>query len=243
MRTTTIIVLCSIMAPFFFQGTLWGTLQGSLKAETVRSFESSIKQKEIKKSLKKTLQKLDGGKFKEKDQTLGFSFLYKSTIFSPFKYRIYGGTILGDQTILRLEGSSRDVKNISRIFALEGIISEKDLPETYGKKPRAMLRKSHTAGQVLNLIFPPFSVLYQYVNSPRLGVWQMILRTSLYLLSDTLAFLFTGNIFFTEPYNLRKNWWFLTLWLGAGRIGGSIQTADVIRGHNRLHKLGYTFYY
>ncbi len=236
MRTITIIVLYSIMVSFFFRGTL--------RAETVRSFAASVKQKEIKESLKKTLQKLDGGKFKEKDKTFGFSFLYKSTIFSPFKYKIYGGTILENHTILRLEGSSGDVRNISRIFALEGIISPKDLPEIHGKKkPRTLRRKSHTAGQVLNLIFPPFSVLYQYFNSPRLGVWQMVIRASLYLLSDTLAFLFTGNIFFTEPYNLRKNWWFLTLWLGAGRIGGSIQTADVIRGNNRLYKLGYTFYY
>lgn len=217
----------------------------SVQAETFRSFESAETPDALRWKLVALLNKVDSNNFQYEPETMGFAYLYQSIFTSPFNYRLYAGTVSEKQsmTMIRLEGRTGDVNVFSRILEQEKLIKLDPLYTGEGKEIQyaALTPKYHWIGQPLNWVAPWLGVLHASYDSPRLTTGQTVFRFSMYFGIDAVLVWAAGRNFFRDKFNAQKYAGNIAAALFLPRVIGSIQSANLVRGHNRLVELKYTF--
>ena len=214
-----------------------------VQADSVRAFESPEKAENLKIGLEKVLEELNPNRFYADEETLGFTFLFRSKFLSPYSYSIFGGPISSRNplAILRLEGGTGDVDMLARILEQKKIITRE---QAY--PPEAQLAplesKSHLVGQGLNLLAPWAGVLYSSYGSPRLSRGQTWFRALGFFTLDVFFVLGGGSNWFRESYQPGKYGTNIAIGLALTRMLGAYQQMDLIQGHNRVAELKYTFY-
>ncbi|MBI3395688.1 MAG: hypothetical protein HY042_07635 [Spirochaetia bacterium] len=219
-----------------------GTLfQQGLNARPFTSYETPMKPEEARAALIKALDKIDAGGYFEEDETLGFGYRFSNRVRSPFVYDIFVGTISSknSRTIVRTEGTTGDAKTLTRVLEVEGVITVP--PADEGARYAPLSNKYEIIAQPMNLIAPWIGVFYTSANSPRLSSGQTTFRFFMYFLTDVFLVWAAGRNWFHDKYNPAKYQNQMIAVLLVPRIIGAIQTANLVRGHNRLVELKYTF--
>ncbi len=211
----------------------------NLIADDFYSFESTLSLENSKDKINEILNKIDQGNFKMIDETLGFEYGWVSRWLSPFNYKIYLTKLIKnpDLVIIRVEGNGGDALSLRTIFYHEKL-NKDDLSDF---KWQSIEYKNHVFGQGLNLIHPALGIFYAGSNSPSLTTSQIKSRTIWYFAIDTFLIWAAGRNWFRSKWDPSKY---------SGNILGSMlfiraisgyQNANLIRGHNRFVRLGYTF--
>ena len=212
-----------------------------LKADAI-SYQSAFSLEETEKRLEAFLEKFDPKRYKKAKATEGFTFAYKSSPLSFFKYTFYGGTISikNPTVVFRIEGNEGDNSIMRTLLYKEKILRIPEFTNSQvGSSAILLKRKSHVGAQIINLIFPAFSILYQAKSSPRLSKKELLIRSVAYTLADVAAIYIGGTNFFRERYNPTKNSSSIHLLLLSTRISGAVQAGQTIAGHNRIVKFAY----
>lgn len=212
-----------------------------IQSEGIKIFESTKSEEETKETIEKILGDINEKRFKKKEETLGFSYLYKNTLISPFTYSIYIGPIKSEspRTMVRIEGTRGDASMLEHIFSEEGLKKDYYKPE----KLRVLKQKSHIFSQGLNLYAPWAAVLYNGFRSPRLTGKQMFRRFLFYLILDAVAIYAGGTNWFQDDFKINAYRGNIAAGLFLIRAMGAAQSANTIRGHNRIVELKYSFPY
>lgn len=234
MKKVIITLICSLVCVPFLS---------KLNADSVRSYESQHNLDSTNDQITKLLKSFDDSMYKD-DESEGFSFRLNSGFWSPFNYDLFSGTLsLNNKlVIVRLEGDSGDVHTISRILEEANILKKGSTKPSEPIEPQKLEEKYHTISQSLNLVAPWLAVLHASWNSPRLTTGQTVFRFTAYLLIDGLMVWAGGTGLWQEPFNVKKYGGSIAAALAIPRLFGIWQHANLIRGHNRTVKLGYTFY-
>ncbi|MCE9596877.1 MAG: hypothetical protein K8S54_02825 [Spirochaetia bacterium] len=217
----------------------------NLQAEMNRAFEAAIPLDQLRGKLTGVLDKIDREGYEMEPESQGFAYAYYNLRTSPFTYRMYATTVSEKQPvpILRVEGRSGDVLTFSRILQIEGIVRAESpvMPngETIAFGP--LEHKSHILGQSLNLVAPWLGVLHSSYGSPRLTTGQTVFRFSMYFGADALLVWAGGTNWFRNRWNPGRYGGNIAAALAIPRIVGAVQSANLVRGHNRLVELKYTF--
>ncbi|MBL8022088.1 MAG: hypothetical protein JNM27_20605 [Leptospirales bacterium] len=217
----------------------------NLHAEMNRAFEASAPLEQLRGKLTGVLDKFDREGYELEAESEGFAYAYYNLRTSPFTYRMYATTVSEKQPvpILRVEGRSGDVLTISRILQIEGIVRTESpvLPngETITFAP--LEHKSHILGQSLNFVAPWLGVLHSSYGSPRLTTGQTVFRFSMYFGADAFLLWAAGRNWFRDRWNPGRYAGNIALALAVPRVIGAVQSANLVRGHNRLVELKYTF--
>ncbi len=218
---------------------------GALSAETWRSFESPDNPEALRQKIEALLNRLDPDNYRMEPETMGFTYLFANRWTSPYTYRIYGGNVSEKQTmtVLRLEGRTGDVRTFSRIFEQEKLIRVEPLLSDEGKELlyAPLEPKWHTVGQTLNLVAPWLGVLHASWNSPRMSAGQTVFRFSVYFGIDAVLVWAAGRNFFRDHFDAQKYAGNIAAVLAVPRIIGAVQEANMVRGHNRIVEMKYTF--
>ena len=214
-----------------------------LFADGKRTFESPLELTAAQKKLEELLRVLDKGRFYYEKETGGYTWRAENRWTSPFDYQIYGGIVSKRQpiTLIRIEGDEGDVLTLSRILYEEKFFLEDSMPkDRLGAEPLGS--KYHVLSQPINLVAPWLGVLYNSYGSPRLTSGQTWWRFITYLFFDALFIYAGGTNWFQqaafEPEEYASN---IAGGLAIMRIIGSWQSMNLIRGHNRIAELKYTF--
>ncbi|MBI41706.1 MAG: hypothetical protein CMF59_19095 [Leptospiraceae bacterium] len=213
-----------------------------LAADTFGVYQTPLELQVAESKLPGILDEFQKDGYSEEEETLGFSKAWSSDFFSPYNYSIYTGTVSlnNKNTIIRLEGDSGDVKSITRILELKGFI---EVPrQEYLPEPITLYEKSHLYAQGLNFLAPWAGVMYTSWDSPRLTTGQTYYRTIMYFLVDSFLIWAAGRNWFQEPFDISKNGGQVAAVMVLTRSIGAFQSANLIRGHNRFARMGYTFY-
>lgn len=223
-----------------------GFLINPLFAESVRSYESRQKIEPTKKKLSDFLKGLDGSIYPD-SETEGMQWHYSTGVLSAFNYDIYAGTISASNptTVVRLEGDTGDILTMARILELEGILVEGASAPPYDTSNTSATKleeKNHIYSQGLNLAAPWLAVIHASWNSPRLTTGQTVFRFISYFFFDGLMVWAGGTGLWQESFNIKKYGGSIAAALAIPRLIGSVQHANLIRGHNRIARMGYTFY-
>ncbi len=208
-------------------------------AQDFYSFESTLSLENTKDKIDQILNKIDEGNYKMIDETLGFEYGWVSRWLSPFNYKIYLIRLIKNPNfvIIRVEGNGGDALSLRNIFYLEKI-NKDDLSDF---KWKSIDYKNHFYGQSLNLIHPALGIIYAGHNSPSLTKSQIWSRSIWYLTIDAFLIWAAGRNWFQNKWDPSKY---------SGNILGSVlfvrtisgyQNVNLIRGHNRFVRLGYTF--
>ena len=214
----------------------------NLSADTFGVYQTPLEIQIAETKLPALLDEFQKDGYTEEEETLGFSKAWSSDFFSPFNYSIYTGTVSleNKSALIRLEGDSGDVKSITRILEIKGFI---DVPrQEYLPEPITLTEKSHFYAQGLNLIAPWAGVMYTSWDSPRLTTGQTYFRGIMYFIVDSMLIWAAGRNWFQEPFDLSKNGGQVAAVMILTRSIGAFQSANLVRGHNRFARLGYTFY-
>ncbi|MCB1169187.1 MAG: hypothetical protein KDK25_02580 [Leptospiraceae bacterium] len=217
-------------------------LPHSLSADSFGVYQTSMELKQAEAKLPGILDEFQKDGYSEEEETQGFSKAWSSDFFSPYNYSLYTGTVSLENktTFLRIEGDSGDVKSITRILELKGFI---DVPRPdYMPEPVQLTEKSHFYAQGLNLLAPWAGVMYASWDSPRLTTGQTYFRAISYFVVDSFLIWAAGRNWFQGPFDLSKNGGQVAAVMVFTRSLGAFQSANLIRGHNRFARLGYTFY-
>ncbi len=218
-------------------------LNASLGAQNILAFESPLAAKEAQAQITAVLDQMDKTGYELEPETLGFTFRAVNRFKSPFSYDIYGGSISRkiNKTVIRLEGGAGDVQMFTRILEQKNIITTNRTPPD-DVQPRALNRKSQWALQGVNFLAPWAGVIYGAWDSPRLTRGQTFWRALGFMLLDFLAVYGSGSNWFREPFDAGK--WNNSIIGGllVTRALGAWQNGDLIRGHNRVAELKFTFY-
>ena len=216
---------------------------GALAAQSARTFESPLPVPEAKEKLEELLQRLDNGRYYYDEETEGYTWRAQNRWYSPFDYDFYGGVVSSKQatTLIRIEGAAGDVRTLSRILYEEKFFVENSMPEDRnGAAPLG--RKYHLISQPVNLLAPWLGVLYNSYGSPRLTRGQTFWRFMTYFFFDALFIYAGGTNWFQqgafEPQKFSGN---IAAGLAVTRIVGAYQSMNLIRGHNRVAELKFTF--
>lgn len=238
LSSIVVLFLCVLLMPAFGGAALY--------ADSVGMYESELSEAEAQQALEDFLNKFDPDAFTFEDETEGFHFYVSSDLFSAYHYNIYGVHITSTipETVIRLEGDTGDVQTLSRILEQENIIKAGSTlpPDVEGKEPVPLEPKSHWISQSLNWVAPWLSVLHASWNSPRLSTGQTLFRFCAYFLMDGLMLWAGGTGLWSGPFDLSENGGAAAAAMLLPRIYGSFQHANLIRGHNRIAEMGYTFY-
>jgi hypothetical protein len=208
-------------------------------AEGIRIFESAKSEKETKETLEVVLGKMDPNGYKTPKKTLGFSYLYKNRWLSPFKYAIYIGPIKADkpQTIVRIEGNQGDAYMIDHILSIHGLKKYPDSLENDLK----LKNKYHIFAQGINVYAPWAAMVYNGYQSPRMTTKQTFSRFLFYFIMDAVVIYAGGTNWFQEKFNVNTYRGNIAAGLLLVRVIGAIDSANMVRGHNRIAELKYTF--
>lgn len=219
---------------------LFGSFSSSM-GRPFSSHNSTLKPEEARKKTLELLDKLDRNGYLEEDETDGFSSRIENRWLSPFKYDIFFGTVStkNNTTVIRVEGTTGDVRMMTRILEIEKIINPP--PDTSGRDYRPLSAKYQAIAQPLNLVAPWLGVLYTSYHSPRLSTGQTVFRFITYFLADAFLTWAAGRHWFTQKYDPVKNWDNIVAVLAVPRIIGAVQTFNLVRGHNRVVDLKFTF--
>ena len=213
--------------------------------DSAAAFESDLEQEAARQAIYNLLFSFDRGNFVAEPETEGFHFYFQNRFSSAFDYNILGGHISSriSRTVIRFEGDTGDVRTMARILELENIIvAGSTTPAGEHSEAQPLEEKWHTLSQGLNLVAPWLSVLHASYNSPRLSTGQTVFRFFAYLLTDGLMVWVGGTNLFSEPFDAAKNGGNIAAALAIPRLIGAVQHFNLIRGHNRIANLGYTFY-
>lgn len=211
----------------------------TLFAQDFYSFESTLSLENTKDKIDQILNKIDEGNFKMIDETLGFEYGWVSRWISPFNYKVYLTKLTKNPNlvIIRVEGNGGDALSLRSIFYHEKL--NKD--ELSDFKWKSIEYKNHFFGQSLNLIHPVLGIIYAGYNSPSLTKSQMWSRSIWYFTIDTFLIWAAGRNWFQSKWDPAKY---------SGNILGTMlfirtisgyQNLNLVRGHNRFVRLGYTF--
>lgn len=223
-----------------FLGTYF--LPSSVLADSFGVYETPLTLQQAEARLPGILDEFHKEGYSEEEETLGFNKAYSSDFFSPYNYTLYSGTISleNQKAMIRLEGDSGDVQSVTRILELKGLI---EVPRRdFLPDPVPLTEKSHLYAQGLNLLAPWAGVMYSSWQSPRLTTGQTYFRTITYFLVDSLLIWAAGRNWFQESFDLSRNGGQVAAVMVLTRSIGAFQSANLIRGHNRFARLGYTFY-
>ena len=214
----------------------------ALMADSFGVYETPLELEQAEARLPGIIDEFQKDGYEEEEETLGFSKAWSSNFLSPFNYSIYTGTVSLENrnAMIRIEGDSGDVKSITRILELKGFI-EVPRPE-FQPEAIQLTEKSHFYAQGLNLLAPWAGVMYASWDSLRLTTGQTYFRGIMYFLVDSLLIWAAGRDWFQEPFDLSKNGGQVAAVMVLTRSIGAFQSANLIRGHNRFARLGYTFY-
>jgi len=230
-------IVISLLAALF-QSTV-------LTAEAFRTFESPLPLETLRWKALGVLDKIDRNNYAFESESQGFAYSYYNLRTSAFSYRIYGGTLTEKQptTLLRVEGRTGDVYVLGRVFQQEGLvkIETPTLPNGDPISYAPLSPKYHLIGQPLNLIAPWLGVLHASYDSPRLTTGQTVFRFTMYFGVDAVLVWAAGRNFFRDSWNPQKYAGNIAAVLVVPRIVGAVQSFNLIRGHNRLAELKYTF--
>ncbi|MCB1174378.1 MAG: hypothetical protein KDK39_12475 [Leptospiraceae bacterium] len=224
-------------------GLLW-VQSPLLYADSVRSYESGKESKATMEQIKSFLANFDS-EMDVDDETEGFRLRLNSGFWSPFHYDLFVGPVsrTNPDGVVRLEGDTGDVRTMARVFEIETILKAGSTQPADERLEAVKLdEKSHLISQGLNLVAPWLGVLYSSYDSPRLSTGQTVFRFSAYLLFDGLMVWAGGTGFWQEPFNTKKYDGTIVAALMLPRIIGAWQQANLVRGHNQVARLGYTFY-
>ena len=218
------------------------TAPAGLFADSFAVYQTPLELSQAEAQLPGILNEFQKDGYSEEEETLGFSKAWSSDFFSPFNYSIYTGTVsLENKTaMIRIEGDSGDVRSIVRILEMKKFITI-NRPE-YMPEPIQLEEKSQLVAQGLNLLAPWAAVMYESYDSPRLTTGQTYFRGLMYFFVDSLLIWAAGRDWFTEPFDLSKNGGNVAAVMVLTRSIGAFQSANLVRGHNRFARLGYTFY-
>jgi hypothetical protein len=203
------------------------------------SFESTQNLENSSLKIDEILNKLDAGNFKMIDETLGFHYGWISRWLSPFNYKIYLTALEKNSNIvvIRIEGNGGDALSFRTIFYHEKLNKE-DLSNF---KFYSLSEKNHLLGQSLNLIHPALGIIYAGYNSPSLTESQMWSRSIWYFVIDSFLIWAGGRNWFKSKWDPSKYGGNILGTMIIIRTISGIQNANIVRGHNRYVKLGYTF--
>lgn len=214
-----------------------------LFADGRRTYESSLELPAAQKKLEELLRVLDKGRFYYEKETGGYEWRVENKWYSPFDYQIYGGYVSKRQpiTLIRIEGNEGDVLTLSRILYEEKFFLDGAVPDgPLGSEPLGA--KYHVLSQPINLLAPWLGVLYNSYGSPRLTTGQTWWRFFTYLFFDAFFIYAGGTNWFQqgkfEPQEYADN---IAAGLAVMRAIGAYQSMNLIRGHNRVAELKYTF--
>jgi hypothetical protein len=210
-----------------------------LLADDFYSFESTKSLENSKTQIEEILKKIDNDNFKMIDETLGFHYGWISRWLSPFNYKVYLTRLEKNPqiVIIRVEGSGGDALSLRSIFYHEKLHKE-DLSNF---KFYQISEKSHFFGQTLNLVHPVLGILYAGYDSPSLVKSQMWTRSIWYFALDTFLIWAGGRNWFRSKWDPAKYSANIVGSMLFVRTISGIQNANLIRGHNRFVRLGYTF--
>ena len=215
-----------------------------LLAQTSGVYESARDVEITRARVEEILNRLDEGNFHFSEETAGFDFMIESGFFSPFDYRIYGGPLSEKKprTIIRMESGRGDVDVFASIFYRESLLAESPFllsPDDPAFRPLAP--KSHIPAQGANLIAPSLGVLEASRNSPRLSGKETLWQFLGYLALDAVIYRAAGSRWFQTGFRPGENQNNIVAGLLAIRLYGAFRNANLVRGHNRIAILGYTF--
>ncbi len=215
----------------------------SLQAQVAHESELTIE--EARWALDRFLYGFDRGSYFSDDETEGFHFLYSSHPLSAFDYDIYGTTVSSsiDQTVIRIEGGTGDAETMARVLELEGLLTKgSTVPADASGDPVALSEKSHLISQSLNLAAPWLGIWYNTYNTPRLSLGQTWFRFGAYFLADGLLLWAGGTKLWSGKFDAGENQAYIIGALAIPRAVGALQSFNLVRGHNKLAELKYTFY-
>ncbi len=218
-------------------------ISAPLAAQSARSYESALNVEQARAEAERILNKIDPGAFNPEPNTEGFVWRFDSQLLSAFSYGIFGGVVSArnPRTVLRIEGAAGDVRILARIMEQENLIPAGSTLFP-GREPVALEEKSHLSAQSLNLLAPWLGVLYTSWDSPRLTRGQTWFRFLGYFFLDAVLISAAGTNFYQESFDTSKRGGAVAAAVLIPRMLGAWQAADLIRGHNRLAELKYTFY-
>ena len=224
-------------------GIVFVSSLNTLYGRSTVTYESSNKILEARSKIEDLLGQMDRDGYYFQKKTMGFSYLIVNRFLSPFSYKIYIGAISSKipMTIIRLEGNRGDIEMLTEMQRQDLIIKTyKLIPEN--TSPVYLSEKSHLAAQGLNLIAPWLAIPYCAYRSPRLAFSQAWMRSLVYLIIDMIVISAGGTNLYREGFQPGKYSGVIAAGLILNRILGSIQNTNLIRGHNRVSRLKYTFY-
>jgi len=236
----------------------------SLQAKpSFRAYETPLSIEKTKESVEPVLEKLKSSGYQYRTRTMGFSYLITDRWNSPYTFELYIGKITTNhpKTLIRLEGPEGQIESLARILEVEKILSTGRSEE--GARP--LSKKHYVVAQGLNWIAPWIGTAYEGYHSPLLTKRQMFKRMLYYFAYDAFVIAAGSNNFFIPRkrspfewgiYNLKQLSGIQDLLGGPpadhrkqniiaalllGRLFASIQSVQLIRGHNNLAELKYTF--
>lgn len=247
-KSAVALVLCSALISAAFT---------PLVADARITYESAVKPDDLLESVERALKKIDPDGYSKPEETQGFAFRFSNRWLSPFTYDLYGGSISSTipKSILRVEGDTGDVRSLARVLALEQVITD-NTAHAEDEKPQALDAKYHVAAQGLNLIAPWMSLLYISWRSPRLSRGQTWFRALTFFFLDAFIIYAAGSDLFRRKYgrtctdaatlagtcDINNHRAEMVAGLAVTRLIGAFQGFNLVRGHNRLAELKYTFY-
>lgn len=213
-----------------------------LSARSSYVFESNLQGEALDKRVKEVVDQLDQDGYTTPEETKGFRYRLSSNIFSPFSYEVFTGEISSKNqaNIIRVEGGSGDALLLARMLEQEGIINE---PFRNGVNAQKVSSKSYLASQGLNLVAPWLAVFYNGHNSPRWTTNQMYFRSLIYFGMDLLLVSAAGTNLYKEKFSADKYGDRILMGLAITRMAGAIDSFQLVRGHNRMVELKYTYYF
>ena len=213
------------------------------RARTVQVWELDKTEEQIKEELRTFLDKLDEDDYFMDDTTQGFSSHFTNNWSSPFYYHFFVGKISTriPTTILRLETADGDGEAFRTMMIADGLLPPTaTLPEEEHLDQETPGYRYHAPAQGLNLIAPWLAVLYAG-ESPRMSSEQKWIRFFSYLAADILVIGAGGTNGFRERFNYEEHKDLILGGLAMIRAVGAYQTFNLVRGHNRMVEMKYTF--
>ena len=202
--------LTNLISIFFIIPALWA----SSKSVDI----ANKKPAETKKVVIKTLNKLDI-KYKELEETNGFSYRLQDGFFTPFNFDIFIGSY-GNKNNSVITIDTRKRLSYALVDAIEQDNgATKGFDKVYGTK-------SILLANVLNLITPAAGILYTNLGSPLSRRSSAYFDAAIYFGVDLLLFWLGSKTFF--KHNIDP--------LGHGKVA----TALLMGGHRLFHMYGLT---
>jgi len=214
-----------------------------LPAETKIAHESAVPLDQLENKIRSILDRVDHSQYRSDEETLGYQFLLRSSFFSPFDYRIYGGRVSEKIpiTLIRVEGPAGAARTIARVLEQENLFKDSRL---VSGEHRSLSPKYQIVSHPLNLIAPWLATGYQSYHSPLLTRGQTWFRFLFYLSADLFFIYAGGTDWFRQgkwdPVEHQGN---IIAGLAVMRLISAVQVTNLTRAHNRVAEAGYTFHF